>query len=312
MVLGFSAIVTLLISGSQKLESGELHATRLAQLQTMHTVVDEKVYPLKKTGDVIVSDYFDESSDGYQYQGGLYGSPWKVGHTYSLEEIISAEMEGKQAQPLLSFSWPNQNRYINIDRGDQEAVKDFLQIMDKPGGGVADTLILDFRFLRHIDFGSVIRLFNQIAPQEQISFGAIVNKYQKEELMSSGQPFFSPDQTVFLVDPAVPEPVRGLILLLTQRSGYQLAGNPGTLPDTVCLYTEYQIGPESYRVCPDKWIASPDRGSVGNQTKTFLGKSGNQLLTEMDEIWYKERDTQSIKKHIETAIIADIQRSPKN
>lgn len=302
VILCLGIATWLFLSGSEKMEAGDVWQLRVSQLRDVQINPDQEIHPLLMMGDLPASGYFSETSTGLIYQGGLYGQPWEVGEAYSEDEIRSIKPAKIQNTPFFWQSLEKNRFYINIDRGDDEAVRDFLKVMDQRESGESDTLIIDFRFLRTIDFSSMIRLFNQIAPRYKITFGKVINAHQEEIIKSTGQPFFTMKYTVFLVDPCIPAPVNRLIMSLTSDPSYDFIGSLGEVSDTVCLYTGYTIGPETYRICTEKWTGDPLRPENATSGQLISDSLRLDWIIKMDEVWYKNQDSSGTEKLIQVML----------
>src|SRR5690606_42013439 len=110
-----------------------------------------------------------------------------------------------------------------IEYWNENTLAQVLKVQDRHRVKEVDSLVLDFRFLRTIEFGAVLRLFNQIAPSRKVVLGTILDKYQEKVILSSGTPFFTSIQTIFLVDEKIPDPVNHLVANLSQYTGYSIA-----------------------------------------------------------------------------------------
>lgn len=291
-------IAGLLVWGTDRIEGQTFDAIRVGQIQSAGTDSGVKYEPLRTIGDLVVPDFFEEHDSQFRYWGGVYGGPWEVGQTYSREELSASFDSHQVGLGFYAHKWGSNDFYVNVDRGDETAVRDFLKTLDGMSGSDIDTLILDFRFLRAIDFGAILRLFNQIAPTRKIRLGTIVNAYQEEEIISSGRPFFTANQTIFLVDEKIPDPVKHLTSNLCRIAQYHLRGNLGTVPDSVCLTTQYEIDEKKYRVCSEKWTSASGEFDLPASYKTFPDSVRIRSMAQMDVVWYKNRDTAAMEEMV--------------
>lgn len=290
-MLSLAGIAWLFFSEAEQLVADDVWQRRVSQLRDVQLNPDQEIRPVLMVGGLPASGYFMETDTGFLYQGGLYDQPWQVGEVYSENEISGAKPLKAYDSPFFTFPLGKNSFYINIDRGDDGAVRGFLQVMDLQKSEELDTLIIDFRFLRTIEFSSMIRLFNQFAPRGKITFGKIINAHQEEVIKSTGQPFFSVNQTVFLVGPCVPAPVNRLIMSLVEFPTYDIIGKLGDATDTICLYTNYTIGPDTYRICTESWT-----GDSLYYQDSFSGHEvpdsvRMDMIRKMDEAWYKDQDS---------------------
>ncbi len=295
VLLSLGGIIWLFFSGSEKVVADDIWRLRISQLSDVQINPDQEIHSSLMVGDLPASGYFTETSVGFLYQGGLYDQPWQVGEIYSEDEISAVKFSKTHNSPFFTLPFGENNFYINIDRGDDAAVRDFLKAMDLQESEELDTLIIDFRFLRTIEFSSMIRLFNQIAPRGKITFGKIINAHQEEIIKSTGQPFFSVNHTLFLVDPCIPSPVNRLIMSLVEYPSYDFIGALSEASDTVCLYTNYAIGSETYRVCTENWTGDPLHSQMSDSGKLIPDSVRMDMIRRMDEAWYKHQDTTRTK-----------------
>lgn len=277
--------------GIEKMDYQAFTHLREQQIQAAQIDPGHDLAPVQCAGGIVLVDYFKPTVGGYQYFGGMHGSSWKVGKVYSLNDLKSSGIPRLVEHRFYGQKTGENDFYINIDRGDENAPGDFLKLMDHHGGSEIDTLVIDFRFLRTIDFGSMLRLFNQIAPPRKIVLGMIIDSHQEEVIMSSGHPFFTSNQTIFLVDEKMPDPVKLLVTNLGQLNSYRVIGDLGQLNDSVCLVTPFEIGDKKYRVCTAKWTNGQSDSQYHHVNETMVDSIRMKMLDAMDEVWYKRRDT---------------------
>jgi len=293
--LVIATIPALILYGINQVTKEELQSLRKDQIQTARYDPGSEMVALKTSGNVVVEDYFVPSGDEYRYLGGLVGGRWEVGKSYPLSDLIIHQAD-QHDLGIYGQQFGNNNYYVNIDRGDEKTPAQFLRVMDRHQVTEVDSLVLDFRFLRTIEFGSVLRLFNQIAPTRKVVLGTILDKYQEEEILSSGRPFFTSNQTIFLVDEKIPEPVKHLVANLSQYAGYSIAGELGAFSDTVCLSSQYTVGDNLYRICSEKWTSDLTEFQNPGTERSLPDSIRISTLRQMDIAWYKNRDSVAVSR----------------
>lgn len=300
VLLMTGGIPILLIWDTERISEAEFHDIRYRQIEGSSIAAKDGVKEVLYKNHLVISDYFRERDSLWIFTGGIEGSSWTVGQSYAQNEILSFNST-RNPTSFYGFKWGNDDYYINVDRGNDEAIRSFLETMDHMVESNLDTLVLDLRFLRSIDFGAVLRLFNQIAPAQKMVFGTIIDRYHSEEIISSGRPFFNPRQTVFLVNEYIPDPVKLLVSNLEKIPTYESLGNLGTVRDTVCLETLYESNNRAYQVCTQYFTdgsSRTDRATQNAETDSLLLDN----FAKMDELWYKTRDSAATQKLITSSL----------
>ncbi|HLU94922.1 MAG TPA: hypothetical protein VKZ54_12385 [Membranihabitans sp.] len=293
--LVIATIPALIIYGINRVSEEELQSLRKEQIQAARYDSGRELVALKTSGDVVLEDYFVPSGYEYRYLGGLTGAPWEVGESYPLSDL-KAHQADQHDFGIYGQQFGDNNYYVNIDRGDEKTPAQFLRVMDRHRVTEVDSLVLDFRFLRTIEFGAVLRLFNQIAPSRKVVLGTILDKYQEEVILSSGRPFFTSIQTIFLVDEKIPDPVKHLVANLSQYTGYSIAGELGPFSDTVCLSSQYTVGDNLYRICSEKWTSDRKEFHNPGSERSLPDSIRISSLRQMDVAWYKNRDSVAVSR----------------
>ena len=296
-------IAGLLVWSAAQIDDQALEQLRIQQIQAAgvdSTIEYERLWTID---DLVVSDYFETEGSEFRYWGGIAEAPWDVGGTYPAEALSASYDTEKEVPDFYGLKWGTNDYYVNVDRGDESTVRDFLKTMDGMAASQIDTLILDFRFLRAIHFGSVLRLFNQIAPSQKIVMGKIVDAHQEEEIVSSGRPFFTANQTIFLVDERIPDPVKHLVTNLCQMREYNVRGTLGTVRDSVCLTTQFVINDHKYRVCTEKWTSASGGFDLPESYERVHDSVRIRSLGQVDVAWYKKRDTAAMDQLIRRLLV---------
>lgn len=285
-------IVSLLIIGWEPVTKDEFVNWRLDQLRQKQ-ITDDELSPKIRFGDIVLEDYFRKKGDGYFYLGGLGGTYWNPGEKYQLDEIEKgfSEYSSEREEAVFSVRTGENNLYVNLDQGGKELTKKYLQALDQYQVSGFDTLFIDFRFMRQFDFSQLIALFNQLGPQEKTFLGTVINPYQEVELKTSGQPFFYANQYVFLVHENLPDPLKGLVGVFGSQDGYRIRGTYLPLQDSVCVYTDYEVEEEFYRICADHFVPARYGTSKGEEVLSVGQDEWQELFSEMEKNWYRVRDT---------------------
>lgn len=287
----FAGIASLAFTGIQKSDQTTLVQLRKSQLRSAVMPSGPAPRVMARSRGLVWEDYFEASTAGYRYLGGIQHGPWLVDSVYPASDIILTK--AYKPLPFYHQTYGLKNLYINLDRIDQQTPGDFLEAMEAGGLLETDTLVIDFRFLRSVEFGAALRLFNQIAPTRKMALGTIIDPYQDELIMSSGRPFFTVSHTVFILNEKVPDAVRLLIFNLEGQDSYHVAGWPGHVADTVCLMSDYVMGDKTYRVCTQYWTTETG-GTVVRPLKVVSEPVRKAMLRSMDELWYKQQDSSGV------------------
>lgn len=297
-ILAIVGLAGLLLAGNDKVSVQALEDMRIEQLQAVELESNRAIQVQDEMDGFVLSDYFDRNEAGYAYQGGLYGAPWQLGHTYTRDELDFSKVEKPENPSIFSLKLGEDNIYMNIDQGGDESVKEFLRTLDQHSDTGLDTMFLDFRFLRSMDFSAIIRLFNQISPPHKIKLGTVLGSYQDQDINSSGRPFFRANHYVVISDHKLPTPVQSIISSLVQYPDYTLSGNLADLPDTVCLYTDYRIESNLYRICTERWTAHVREPERKDDVELVSDSIRATLKHRMDVYWYKERDSLALNEFV--------------
>jgi len=296
VIIALGTVVCLLWWGVDPMDVNAYESLRIEQIHQLGHSMETVVEMDFENPGFLVSDYFEEYGGKYIYRGGISEASWEVGQSYNREEITDFANNHFTEIPFYSLTWRGGNCYINVDRVEAPSVREFLQTVDGMGLSQIDTLIVDLRFLRKVEWGSVLRLFNQIAPARKAVLGTISNPFQEEVIYSSGRPFFTTNTTVFLVDILTPDAVKQLVLNLDQNSDFFIRGPVGQISDSACIYTTFVVGDKKLRVCSSRWI-SPIQMEKKDQSDSGIPDSihiGEMAL--MDRTWYKNHDHQAMEQ----------------
>ncbi|MBY5957472.1 hypothetical protein KUV50_04945 [Membranicola marinus] len=287
----FAGILLLGILGMERIPSTELSKLRLNQLSKIRLDTSQELTPMMMLGKVAVRDFFIPTDSGYVYMGGIFDAPWKVGKTYTANELEGVQSWYIGQSDFYSRKIASGSVYVNIDQGNDQAVKGFLKTMDAYKIENLDSLFIDFRFLGPVDFGAILRLFNQLAPRDRFELGVSIDGHQETEVNSSGRPFFTANHVVFMVNPLVPIAVKKLVLNLATEPGYQVVGISDVVPDTVCLFTDFRVDSKVYRVCTEKWTDDAKSSSISIAPGPQKDSLQIYFQKKVDETWYKNQDS---------------------
>lgn len=299
VILVSVGITSILIVGWESVAEDEFVIWRMDQLRQKQ-ITDEDILPEIRLGEIVLSDYFRQKNDAYFYLGGLPGTQWTPGQSYRLEEIKEVFLNRIPEQENFFYAQllGENSLYINLDRGGKDLTKKYLQTLDQYQISGFDTLFIDFRFMRSIDFSQLIALFNQLGPQEKTFLGTVTNPYEEVELETSGQPFFHADRYVFLVHEDLSDPLKGLIEVFRSQEGYRIRGPLESSQDTICVYTGYEIGDEYYRICADQFVPAQYGFSKEKVITPAENDAWQEMFLEMEKNWYSSRDTTFMKNHL--------------
>lgn len=257
---------------------------------------------LETENGISVSDYFEKSGEGYRYRGGLFFTDFLSGELYGKEELIrelkSAETPAGRFEEYLVLPVGKNNYYVNIDQGKEDPVRGYLKPLDETSVVQIDTLFIDFRFMREMEFSQMIALFNQLAPPRKMDLGTIITPYQSTEIRSGGKPFFEVGLFIFILDEDVPLPVRKLAEPFRYTRGYEVWGDSGGLPDTIPLFTEYTIGEKKYRIETEQFTGPEIRKKSPAPVRNPEDRL-KQMSRRMETSWYRSRDTAFLSNHLE-------------
>ena len=291
----------LLIFGVDAVNKADFERYRESQLNERAEEGREPVLVETESG-ISVSDYFEKSGERYRYRGGLFFTGFLSGEFYGKEdlaqELKSAETPADRFEEYLVLPTGKNSYYVNIDQGKADPVRGYLKPLDETSAVQIDTLFVDFRFMREVEFSQMIALFNQLAPPRKMNLGTIITPYQSTEIKSGGKPFFDVGLYVFILNEEVPLSVKKLAEPFRYTAGYEIWGNSDELPDTIPLFTEYTIGEKKYRI-ETEHFTGPEIRKKSPLPTLDPGGELKQMFRRMEISWYQSRDTAFLRNHLE-------------
>lgn len=295
-LLVFMVVLTiagLLFYGIHSMSERDLVAMKKDQLRKKQ-IIPEELQPIEEVAYLAVKDYFRMEGPSYQYLGGLFDSDLVPDQLYDQpvvhRALQSAASPAEKGEGFYAQSIGRGSLYINVDQGIRDPVKQFLESLDAYQNSQFDTLFIDFRFIREVDFSQLIALFNQLSPREKIKLGTVKSAYRETEIKTSGQPFFNADLYVFLVNSYIPESLKKLIQPFQSRNGYEVWGEIGPVPDKVCVFTKYEIKGDHYRICTEQFY-TPKRGSETTIAPQEVREELQEMFFQINEFWYGRSDS---------------------